>query len=239
MKYPIIILFLCIYSNSISQTLNIIIGGKTDPIPLPAVNIDIVVSETAWCVDDDGNAYRTVKIGNQTWMAENLNVGSMIPGKRDQVNNNIIEKYCYDDQLSNCALYGGLYQWNEMLKYEIKPGIRGICPKGWHLPTDNEWKILEMAVGMSKSEADDIEYRGSTEATELKIGGSTGFDAIKGGGRDTDGSFIYLGFHGYYWTSSENILTHAWGRYFVNGFPQVYRSRDNRKHGFSIRCVKD
>jgi uncharacterized protein (TIGR02145 family) len=126
-----------------------------------------------------------------------------------------------------------------MLKYKIVPKTRGICPKGWHLPEDSEWKILEMAVGMSKEEAEGTEYRGTNQGDKLRIKGSSGFDAILGGGRDVGGMFIYLGFHGYYWTATENILTHAWGRYFVDGFQTVYRSRDHREHGFSVRCVKD
>ena len=94
----------------------------------------------------DGKMYNTVKIGTQCWMAQNLNVGTLINGADDQADNMVIEKYCYNDLESNCCLYGGLYQWAEMVQYlngasnsvgwnPLPAGpVQGICPEGWHLP---------------------------------------------------------------------------------------------------------
>ena len=70
----------------------------------------------------------------------------MIHGTMEQSNNGIIEKYCYNNEPDSCTKYGGLYQWNEMMQYTTQQGAQGICPPGWHLPTDEEWKVLEGAV---------------------------------------------------------------------------------------------
>ena len=80
-------------------------------------------------------------------MAENLNVGTRINGSGSQTNNSTIEKYCYDDNEANCTTYGGLYQWDESMQYSTMPGVQGICPTGWHLPTDAEWTTLTTYLG--------------------------------------------------------------------------------------------
>ena len=94
----------------------------------------------------NGQSYNTAKIGDQCWMAENLIIGTRINGVDDQINNADIEKYCYDDIEDSCDVYGGLYQWDEIMQYTTSPGVQGICPTGWHIPTDDEWKILEGTV---------------------------------------------------------------------------------------------
>ena len=90
----------------------------------------------------DGKNYQTVQIGAQCWFKENLNIGIRINGSQNQTDNGIIEKYCYNDDENNCNTYGGLYQWDEMMQYMNTEGAKGICPYGWHLPTDAEWEIL-------------------------------------------------------------------------------------------------
>ena len=72
----------------------------------------------------EGQMYRTVQIGNQCWFKENLNVGTMIPGSQEMTDNSIIEKYCYENDPANCATYGGLYQWNEMMQYTTQQGTK-------------------------------------------------------------------------------------------------------------------
>ncbi len=92
----------------------------------------------------EGRYYHTVQIFSQCWMKENLEAGTMIPGSQSQTNNGIIEKYCYANNQNNCTHDGGLYLWEEMMQYNLTTeGAQGICPSGWHIPTDNEWKILE------------------------------------------------------------------------------------------------
>lgn len=83
-----------------------------------------------------------VQIGNQIWMNKNLNVGTMIPNTQAQSNNDIIEKYCYNNDPAMCEVYGGFYQWNEAMQYSNVPGTQGLCPNGFHVPTYEEWMEL-------------------------------------------------------------------------------------------------
>jgi uncharacterized protein (TIGR02145 family) len=93
-------------------------------------------------VSHGGKNYQTVQIGTQCWFKENLNIGTRINGSQDQTNNGVIEKYCYDDNEANCNTYGGLYQWDELMQYVTTQGAKGLCPDGWHIPTDAEWTTL-------------------------------------------------------------------------------------------------
>lgn len=87
----------------------------------------------------DEKSYATILIGTQCWMAENLNVGNRINGDIDQGDYGLPEKYCCDDLESNCDIYGGPYQWDEMMQYTTQQGSQGICFTGWHVPADAEW----------------------------------------------------------------------------------------------------
>ncbi len=93
--------------------------------------------------EDERNnqSYATIKIGDQCWMQENLNIGTLINSSSNQSDNSIIEKYCFSDNETNCDIYGGLYQWNEAMEYD-EENIEGICPDGWHIPTYNDWNTL-------------------------------------------------------------------------------------------------
>jgi len=102
---------------------------------------DIPCPETP-TVDYEGQLYNTVQIFSQCWLKENLNVGTKITGYHDMTNNGILEKYCYNNSTDHCTQYGGLYQWLEVMQYVTVQGSRGICPIGWHIPTDEEFKIL-------------------------------------------------------------------------------------------------
>ena len=206
-----------------------------------------------------GQSYNIVIIGDQCWMAENLNVGTMINSTSggtnndgEQTDNGTIEKYCYDNNTSNCDTYGGLYQWDEMMQYVTTGGAQGICPTDWHLPTDDEWKTMEMYLGMTQSQADATEWRGTDEGGKLKETGqahwwspntgatnSSGFTALPGGLRNSSGSFHYLGTNGYWWSSTENSGTNAWSRSLFYGNDQVYRNYYDKTNGFSVRCLKD
>ncbi|MEI7727249.1 MAG: FISUMP domain-containing protein, partial [Bacteroidota bacterium] len=96
----------------------------------------------------DNKVYNTVMIGTKCWFAQNLNVGTMlIAWQTQQTNNSILEKFCFGDQEPNCDIYGGLYQWNEMMQYDTIPGMQGICPTGWHLPAQTEWSALLTLLG--------------------------------------------------------------------------------------------
>ena len=89
-----------------------------------------------------GGYYRTVSVGNQCWMKDNLNVGTRIDNTVVQAQNATVEKYCYNNSELNCNTYGGLYQWNEAMQYSTTEGSQGICPTGWHVPSDTDWTTL-------------------------------------------------------------------------------------------------
>jgi len=163
------------------------------------------------------NPTNWLTIGTQTWAKANLNVGTMVTGVTAQTNNSTIEKYCYSDTASNCDTGGGLYQWDEAMQYVTTPGAQGICPAGSHIPTDNDWKILEMQLGMTQAQADTANaWRGTDQGTQLKSGGSSGLNMPLAGNRTTDGSFYGLASHAYLWSSSESS-TSAWGRTLGSG----------------------
>ncbi|MGR3218589.1 MAG: FISUMP domain-containing protein [Candidatus Anammoxibacter sp.] len=185
--------------------------------------------------DADGNLYDTVKIGGQCWMAENLNVGNRIDGAGNQTDNSTTEKYCYKNVEANCASDGGLYQWDEMMQYTNIGGSQGVCPIGWHLPTDSEWKTLEMNLDMTQAEADSTGWRGTDQGTQLKQGG---FQALLAGFRFTDGSFFTRGTNAIFWSSTESGSS-AWDRILVSNEAPVFRGTSNKAFGYSVRCVKD
>ncbi len=188
----------------------------------------------------DENTYKTIMIGEQCWMAENLNLGVLIEGGVDMSDNDTIEKYCYQNTPSLCETYGALYQWDELMLYSKTESSRGICPEGWHIPSDMEVQELEIALGMDPATAalNNI-WRGSNQGTQMAPGGSSGYDALYAGRRVTGGLFSAIGSYEYFWTSSESG-GNAWrrclraddtriGRY--NTFPKTY--------GMSVRCIQD
>lgn len=194
----------------------------------------------------DGQTYTTVQIGTQCWMAENLNVGNKIDGINEQSNNGTIEKYCYDNTETNCDVYGGLYQWNEMISYSITPGVQGICPIGWNLPTDAEWTNLttflggeSVAGGKMKSTGTIEEGTGLWASPNTGATNSSGFTALPGGVRRPDGSFDYVSGYGYWWSSSPSDASNAWYRYLYYYGADVGRNSNDKSYGFSVRCLKD
>ncbi|MBN1598531.1 MAG: hypothetical protein JW894_09575 [Bacteroidales bacterium] len=167
----------------------------------------------------DSNEYNTVQIGNMIWMAENLNYNA---GEG---------AVCYNNTDSNCVKYGRLYVWEVALKS---------CPSGWHLPTDEEWKKLEVIIGMDSSLTDIVGTRGNNEGISLNEGGNSGFEALFGGYRLWwDKSYHYLDHYGDYWAATEDSKEEAWYRNFSKYDPAVYRNRINKKYAYSVRCVKD
>lgn len=195
-------------------------------------------------MDADGNVYPTVIIGQQTWMAANLNVGVYVESTNTGVdhsdcsNNGIIQKYACANNQANLATYGGLYDWDEMMGYTETEGAQGIAPAGWHIPTDTEWKTLEMALGMTQAQADVADGRGTDQGTKLKEGGTSGFNAPLSGYRYTNGAFGLLGYATYFWSSSASSGS-AWRRYLYSGYSGVVRYADSKLYGFSVRAIKD
>jgi uncharacterized protein (TIGR02145 family) len=225
---------------------NEVVFSTTQTGGLPCPGIPTVTYE--------GQVYNTVLIGNQCWFKENLNVGILINGSMNMSNNGKIEKYCYENDPVNCEFYGGLYQWNEIMEYTTTPGMQGICPAGWHIPTDDEWKILEGTVDsqypVGDPEWDDTGYRGYDVGLNLKStsgwhsggngSGLYGFSAMPSGFRIYDGAgFDYLGLYGWSWSSTEHSSSDAWDRglYYFNDIS--VRFEGNKTNGISVRCLKD
>jgi uncharacterized protein (TIGR02145 family) len=197
-------------------------------------------NETGTVTDSEGRVYNTVKIGSQWWMAENLNTGVMILSADLPQNNDTIEKFCYNDFEENCSKSGGLYTWNELMGYVETEGARGICPEGWHIPTDTEVKQLEIALGMSASQADkDNSWRGGQEGQKLKEGGNSGFNMKLAGARRSDHFYFNFGSYGYFYTST---LTSSgpWRRCVRSDSKQTGRyDTYPESYALSVRCVKD
>ena len=218
--------------------------------------------------DIEGNTYGTIEIGTQLWMAENLKVtqypdGSPITQIIDEaVWNDItpdVQAYCwYNNQTEYSDTSGVLYTWaaamNGALSSDTIPsGVQGVCPDGWHIPSDAEWKILEMSLGMSQADADNYDWRGSDEGAQLKESGfsnwaipnlgasnSSGFTAVPGGFRSAKGLFYSIDQYAAYWSSSEEAGTDkAWYRTLIFDKEQVYRQYNDMRLGLSVRCIQN
>jgi len=215
----------------------------------------------------DGHEYKWVTIGEQTWMAENLNAtqyadGTTIPLVEEASAWSLLgttaKAYCYYDNNDSIGnIYGALYTWAAAMNGEAgsnaNPGtVQGVCPTGWHMPSDEEWKELEMFLGMSQAEADKEDHRGTSEGDKLKEAGTThwassntgtntsGFTALPGGGRDIQGSYSFwrLGDVTFFWTSSEKDYR-AWIRYLGYNGTTVARTAFFEDVGLSVRCIKN
>jgi uncharacterized protein (TIGR02145 family) len=203
--------------------------------------------------DADGNIYQTVTIGNQVWMVENLKTthyrnGDPIPHFTENTDwgNANAGAYCdYKNDEKHSLEYGKLYNW-----YVITDK-RNICPKGWHIPTDEEWHTLVLFLD-SAAKIDNSIIESNLAGGKLKESGTahwsipntggtneSGFTGLPGGTRIYTGYFdIYTKF-GYYWTSTENGNDLAWFRVLDYDYSGVLRFHGFKKNGFSIRCIKD
>lgn len=212
-----------------------------------------------------GQTYNTVQIGTQCWLKENLNIGTIIPGGYNQANNGTIEKYCYNNLESYCNIYGGLYQWAEMVQYlngatntsnwnpAPNGNIQGICPGNWHIPTEAEWCILSQYVDPTVN-CSTFGWAGTNAGAKLKETGTNhwnnpntgatndyGFTALGAGHRDisTSGSFVNLLIWNYSWTASVYGDSHAWQRNLKNDSQLIFRAYNGKGDGGSVRCVRD
>ena len=193
----------------------------------------------------DSKIYTTILIGTQCWMAQNMNVGTRTNGANTQGTDCpsavAIEKYCYSDSEANCTTYGGFYQWDQTMCGSTTEGAQGICPTGWHIPTDAEQYTLENYLkdsGQTCNSGRVNAYDCATAGTKLKSGGTSNFNGLLAGYRFTDGSFYYLSSYSYFWSSLQSG-TSAWNRYLDSGKTTVGRNLDSKAFGFSVRCLKN
>ena len=207
--------------------------------------------------DCDGNEYETVLIGNQEWMAENLRVthyndGIEIPNITNNGDWGSLSTGAYgvynNDPL-NADVYGNLYNW-----YTVDDD-RDVCPNGWHVPSDEEFKELEMFLGMSEEEANSTGYRGTDEGSKLAGNsnlwnggdlennpefGTSGFNGFPAGYRSFSGGYYFsMGTSGFFWSFSELGSNSAWKRLLNYDYSSVHRSFEYKQIGYSIRCLGD
>ncbi len=189
--------------------------------------------------DYDTCTYNTVQIGTQCWMTKNMNVGSIVAGATNQTNNSTLEKYCYNDSYGNCQTEGALYQWDEAMQYSVTELAQGICPDGWHIPTDAEQNTLDQYLNDTTCNANRIgAWDCANAGTKLQAGGTSHFEGLLAGFRNTNGSFYDQGTHALFWSSSVSGPD-AWNRTLGTGRPTVNRNRFDRAYGFSVRCLQD
>jgi len=193
----------------------------------------------AGVTDSDGNVYDTVVIGTQTWLATNLkNKGPADCSDVTWVNSSD-EGWCGDYTGGPFTDEGLLYQWSAAMNGSTSEGAQGLCPDGYHIPTDADWKTLEGFLGMSGADQDATGWRYTGDVgTDLKEGGSSNFEALLAGYRGTDGSFGGRGSVTNLWSSSESG-TNAWRRYLNSNDAGVYRVTNDKANGWSVRCVMD
>jgi uncharacterized protein (TIGR02145 family) len=200
--------------------------------------------------DVDGNLYKTVIIGEQVWMAENLKVtkynnGDAIPtGHSDSEWSNLSTGVyaVYNDDKSNTDTYGNLYNW-----YAINDP-RGLAPEGWHVATDKEWETLVDLLGGLQNAGGKMKEIGTThwDSPNEAATNQTGFTALAGGLRDNMG-YIYLGEAGFFWSSTEDPIGNeffpdnscAWYWTLRHSFTDVFRVSNPQQNAFSVRCIKD
>ncbi len=204
----------------------------------------------------DGQVYKTVKIGTQTWMAENLNYSDSVrtPSLKER-------SWCYDNSADSCAKYGRLYTWAAAIdsvalalegltcgngKTCTFPGkVKGICPEGWHLPTNAEWDILEIFIVENQGVSTGVvgTYLKSPVGWKaydgIPAGKDTyGFSALPAGFRDNYGYFDYARYGAHFWSATVYISNAYYrGLYY---FDENFGSYDNYKiNAYSVRCLKD
>jgi len=195
-----------------------------------------------------GQTYNTVRIGSQCWFKENLNIGTMITGSQAQADNQVIEKYCYGNNAGSCTTWGGIYQWDELMNYSTQEGAQGICPAGWHVPSDAEYCTLTTYLDPTVVCQNTTSWTGTNGGGKMKETGtahwwspnggatnSSGFTGI-GGGYSYGGSFSFIMSVGHWWTSSTNGSNHGlWQLRYNDGLVGYYRHQPS--YGFSVRCI--
>jgi uncharacterized protein (TIGR02145 family) len=206
----------------------------SDPITMPG---------DTFTDNRDGQVYRYVTIGNQAWMAENLNydAGS--------------GSYCSSLKVSNCDIYGRLYDWNTAMagassSETVPSGVQGVCPSGWHLPSDAEWDTLASFVanetGLTGKTDDDwteigVKLKAKTNWYSSGNGSDDyGFTALPGGYRRGDnGQYQHLGFHGFWWSATQVDASVARRWYLEYNNEILHRENGTKTFGYSVRCIKD
>jgi uncharacterized protein (TIGR02145 family) len=201
-----------------------------------------------------GLTYNTVQIGTQCWLRENINIGTQISGNNDQTNNSVLEKYCSGNDEMNCNVYGGIYQWAEAVQYlngatnttnwnPVPTGnVQGICPPGWHIPSNAEWGALMTALGGQSVAGGKLKEATLAHFLSPNKGAtnSSGFTALPAGQRWTTGEYKYLHQSTNYWTITSGYA--ATDIYYGGASYSIEAATNGQFYkvtGISIRCLKN
>ena len=191
--------------------------------PLSIINCGLPLTDIR-----DGKIYPTIQIGSQCWMAANLNYGTRVPSTEHQRDNCINEKYCYNDLTANCEKRGANYQWDEIMRYDETPGLQGLCPPAWHVPTEAEWNTLF------------ANYTNNGFAgSPLKYSGFSGFNALLSGVNHFNRQWDFQNFATFFWSSTPYGAYKAWAHGLNDFNPSVSFYPSSRVNAFSVRCLKD
>jgi uncharacterized protein (TIGR02145 family) len=195
-------------------------------------------------VDQDGNSYKTIVIGNQTWMAENLKSSTYVNG--DVINNvtdhtqwaNLTTGACsyYNNNYQNECPYGKLYNW-----YAVSD-TRKICPAGWHVPSDVEWTVLTDYLGGTSVAGEKMKSSGAQywQSPNTFANNLSGFSGLPGGYRGGNGTYSNFVVNGFWWSSTDQLTIAAWIRQLGYDNSNVTRNLNGPKGlGYSVRCIKD
>jgi uncharacterized protein (TIGR02145 family) len=226
-------------------------GGGTSGTTLHtcgATNIHNADLTYGTMTDQEGNEYKTIVIGTQEWMAENLKTsiyrnGDVIPtGLSSSQWNNTVQgawSYFQNDASRNCP-FGKLYNWYACVD------ARELCPTGWHVPTDADWTVLSdylggeaIAGGKMKTPGISDSATGLWSTPNFGATNSSGFSGIPGGYRLLQGPYSNLEFIGYYWSSSDFVTLSAYYRYLIYDDVDLTRATGDKRNGFSVRCLRD
>jgi uncharacterized protein (TIGR02145 family) len=198
----------------------------------------------------DGKTYETVRLNNQVWMAQNLDYD--VPGVYTNSTGSVVDTA--NPAAPVCGKYGRLYDWSTLMNGDNSSAsnpsnVQGICPNGWHLPSDAEWKELEMNLGMSSTEANNTYWRGTDQGTQMRSTAdwyfngtgtnSSGFNVLPAG--SYDGMFTSITYGSTFWSSTTDPANAgtSWGRYLEWGISTVERLAYANHNGCSCRCVQD
>jgi uncharacterized protein (TIGR02145 family) len=204
----------------------------------------------------DGRIYKTVKIGNQEWMAENLaylpSVNQVGDGS-ENVPGSYYYVYGYNGNdvnaakaIANYDTYGVLYNWTAAMASTSSSianpsGVQGVCPTGWHLPSDAEWTSLTTYLGGESVAGGKLKEIGTTHwiSPNTSATNETGFTALPGGIRYDNGTFAHIGEYGFWWSTTEDGAAGAWCRDMYHGISDLSKNYFGKEVGLSVRCVKD
>ena len=211
--------------------------SKTSNCKLLILHSSLFICGTTLTDPRDNTVYPTSQIGTQCWFAANLNFGTEIPSTQHQLDNCIPERYrnpaslpasFVGSQASSTQYPASVYQWDELMKYDETPGNQGLCPPGWHVPTESDWTILFNS------------YTSNAFAGyPLTHSGFSGFIALLSGVQHMNETWDFNSFATFFWSSDKDGTTRAWSHGMNSEDPSVSLYSASRANGFSVRCLKD